>query len=142
MLSFQLEERGSLPAIPPQQRHHHKPGKSDLQNGTSAINQFSATKCDLQNWFEVVLAGYHLCRRLKLKLSSIQTKPQSLGGLWCMLVYNHRCLPSLWAQSHPCEDFTLKACLLEFSNQCCKGTSGSQGRLISQDKDERGQEKL
>lgn len=110
-------------AIPPQQRHHHKPGNSDLQNGTGAVNQFSATKCDLQNWFEVVLAGYHLCRGLKLKLSSIQTKPQSLGGLWCMLDHNHCLLSFPMGIKPPMWGLYPKACLSEFSSQKCKGTS-------------------
>ena len=59
MLSFHFKEKDSSFSCPNSAKV--PPGKFGLQNGTGAVNQFSATKCDLQNWFEVVLAGYHLC---------------------------------------------------------------------------------
>lgn len=83
VLSFQLKEKESSFSCYNSWRYQLKPGKSGPTKWMGAVNQFSATKCDLQNWFEVVLAGYHLCWGVKLKLSSIHTKPQQLGGL-CM----------------------------------------------------------
>lgn len=80
-----------------------------------------------KNGFEVALVGYHLCWRVKGKLSSTHRKCPKLGGLWGGRSVTTAPFPL--AQRRPSGDSAPSVGLLEFTNQPHKGTSGSPGSL-------------